>query len=39
VPDDQVRNHQPKLVSMDDSNRIKEERVPVQAALSEAIPL
>jgi len=40
VPEDQVRGHQPKLVFMDESNRIKEERahIPVQAASGEAIP-
>ena len=40
VPEDQVRGHQPKLVFMDDANRIKEERahIPVQAASGEAVP-
>jgi aspartate 1-decarboxylase len=40
VPEDQVRGHQPKLVFMDEANRIKEERahIPVQAASGETIP-
>ena len=40
VPEDQVRSHQPKLVFMDESNRIKEERahIPVQAASGETVP-
>ena len=39
VPEDQVRGHQPKLVFMDEANRIKEERahIPVQAASGEAV--
>ena len=39
VPEDQVRSHQPKLVFMDESNRIKEERahIPVQAASGETV--
>ena len=40
VPEDQVRSHQPKLVFVDDANRIKEERahIPVQPATGEALP-
>ena len=38
VPEDQVPAHRPKLVFVDDANRVTEERaqVPVQAASSEA---
>ena len=38
VPEEQVRGHQPKLVFVDDANRIKEERahIPMQAASAAA---
>ena len=40
VPEDQVRDYQPKLVFVDGANRIEEERayIPVQAASGEAVP-
>jgi aspartate 1-decarboxylase len=40
VPEDQVAGYQPKLVFVDDANRIKEERahIPVQAASGEPVP-
>ncbi|RST50153.1 aspartate 1-decarboxylase [Variovorax sp. MHTC-1] len=39
VPEDQVAGHKPKLVFVDDANRIKEERahIPVQAASDTAV--
>jgi aspartate 1-decarboxylase len=39
VPEDQVAGHRPKLVFVDGTNRIKEERtrIPVQAASGEAV--
>lgn len=39
VPEEQVANYKPRLVFVDDANRIKEERshVPVQAASGEAV--
>ena len=39
VPEEQVAAHRPKLVFVDDANRIKEERahIPVQAASAEAV--
>jgi len=39
VPEDQVADHKPRLVFVDGTNRIKEERahVPVQAASGEAV--
>ena len=39
VPEDQVASHRPKLVFVDDANRIQEERahVPVQAASIESV--
>jgi aspartate 1-decarboxylase len=39
VPEDQVAGHKPKLVFVEDANRIKEERahIPVQAASDTAV--
>lgn len=39
VPEDQVAGHKPKLVFVDDANRIKEERghIPVQPASATAV--
>jgi aspartate 1-decarboxylase len=40
VPEDQVAGHRPKLVFVDEANRIEEERahIPVQAASGELLP-